>query len=233
MWPYSLFLTIFHFSFLPSCLWLKNTIQPLHCIAFHHICWPFFPSLSCYCCLKFLIYHSFIFPVFIIQSCSATFYKNQTISHFIPFASVETNFPSHSHLSLFLFTMLFSVPSVPCSDLLALLCILCTRSIQSTHAKIFNGLFLAKSQNLHSVFISVAWQLPSILPPFSFPWNIAFPWWFNFLLLLLQAICSLTFCPQDSLFNSTNKTIFLLCDNMIYTSIPSASLLVKDNISTS
>lgn len=175
MWPYSLFLTIFHFSFLPSCLWLKNTIQPLHCIAFHHICWPFFPSLSCYCCLKFLIYHSFIFLVFIIQSCSATFYKNRTISHFIPFASVETNFPSHSHLSLFLFTMLFSVPSVPCSDLLALPCILCTRSIQSTHAKIFNGLFLAKSQNLHSVFISVAWQLPSILPPFSFLEILPFP----------------------------------------------------------
>lgn len=130
--------------------------------------------------------------------------------------------------------MLFSPPSIPCSDLLVLPCILCTRSIQSTHAKIFNGLFLAKSQNLYSVFISVTWQLPSILPPFSFSWNIAFPWWFNFLLVLLQAIYSLILSfSKDSLFNSTNKPIFLLCDNMIYISSPSASLLLKSKISTS
>lgn len=139
----------------------------------------------------------------------------KTISLFSPVASVETTLPSCSHLSLFLFTKLLSIPSIPCSDLLALPYILCTWSIQSVHAKIFNGLFLAKSQNLYSVFISATWQLPSILPPFSFSWNITLPWWFNFLLVLLQTIYSLILSPQESLFNPTNKTIV---DSMVTSS---------------
>lgn len=220
----------FSFLFLFSWLWLKNTIQPLHCIAFHYVCWPFFPSLSCYCCLKFLIYHSFIFS-YLHYTILLWYFLLKTVSHFSPFASIETNLPSHSHLSLFLFTVLFSIPSIPCSDLLVLPCILCTRSIQSTHAKIFNGLFLAKSQNLYSVFISVTWQLPSILPPFSFSWNIAFPWWFNFLLVLLQAIYSLIFFFHRIPF-LIPQTVFLLHDNMIYIIIPSTSLLLKSRFST-
>lgn len=54
--PYSSLLLIFNFSFLSSWHWLNSAIQSLHFIASHHTCWPFFHSLSCDSCSKFLIY---------------------------------------------------------------------------------------------------------------------------------------------------------------------------------
>lgn len=65
--PYSSLSLIFNFSFLSSWHWLNNAIQSLHFIA-SHICWPFFHSLSCYSCSKFLIYCDGFFHI--IQSCS-------------------------------------------------------------------------------------------------------------------------------------------------------------------
>lgn len=203
---------------LPSWHWLKNAIQPLHFIASHHICWPFCHSLTCSSSPRFLIYCEFYFS-YLHYTSLLCYFLLKTISHFIPFASVETTLPSCSHLSLFLFTMLFSIPSISCSDLLALPCILYTQSIQSTHAKIFNGLFLAKSQNLYSVFISVTWQLPSILPPVSFSSHIILPWWFNFLLVLLQTIYLLILLLRFS-FQPHKQNHLWLNNYLVYISIP-------------
>lgn len=167
--------------------------------ACHHICWAFFHSLL-YCFyisnILFLIYCSFHFPSHctILMSFFPLRTNNSTLQ---PIYFCGEYFPFVYSFILIFFTMLFSIPLVPCSDLLALHFILCTQSIQRTNAKICNCLFSARLQNVYSVFISVTWHLPLTQPPLS-SWNIALPRLFSFLPVILQTIYLFILSPQNS-----------------------------------